>query len=229
MDFTPRGINQTPQPNRQNNSSEEVTVHTSSSSSKGGKFLNAKNDSGKFDRWLRVGAFAFLLALVIIVSALTVLVYRGKTTEAKYINKDQYQAVFLNNGQVVYFGHLKTVNNDFLDLRDIYYLQTGGDTAAQGTANTSTVSLIKLGTGCELHRPLDQMIFNREQVTFWENISKDSTVVNAIEQLNKDREKKPEVCKIDISLSQENANTTPAQTEEEQPAAQNQTPANNRR
>jgi hypothetical protein len=94
--------------------------------------------------------------------------------------KDKYQAVFLNNGQV-YFGHINSISNQTLDLRNIYYLQTSASSTAAATTTTtssSNVSLVKLG--CELHAPYDQMLINDTQVIFWENIQDSSQVVKAI-------------------------------------------------
>ena len=92
------------------------------------------------------------------------------------------QAVFLNTGQV-YFGNIKTLNNKYFVLSNIYYLQTsGGNTAAAANANTS-VSLVKLG--CELHEPYDQMVINRDQVTFWENLQDNGQVATAVSTFKK--------------------------------------------
>ncbi|HET8669104.1 MAG TPA: hypothetical protein VFM05_00340, partial [Candidatus Saccharimonadales bacterium] len=44
----------------------------------------------------------------------------------------------------------------------------------------TSFSLVKLG--CELHGPLDQMVINREQVTFWENLGTEGKVTKAIEE-----------------------------------------------
>src|SRR5690606_33296919 len=68
-----------------------------------------------------------LLVVSVIVAALAVTiamavgVFRGfKTTSL--VKDDQYQAVFLDNGQV-YFGKLSNVNSSYAKLNDIYYLQ----------------------------------------------------------------------------------------------------------
>jgi len=42
------------------------------------------------------------------------------------IDTNKYQAVFFTNGQV-YFGKLSTINDNYLKLTDIYYLQTQSD------------------------------------------------------------------------------------------------------
>ena len=113
------------------------------------------------------------------------------------VQKDHYQAVFLNNGQV-YFGHIKGVNKSTLDLRNIYYLQTNNGGNTQDSNADNNVSLVKLG--CELHAPYDQMIINRDQVIFWENIQDSSQVVKAIDQYSKSNSKQ--------NCSQQSQNST---------------------
>lgn len=105
------------------------------------------------------------------------------------INKDQYQAVFLTNGQV-YFGKLSKPNSNYVNLEDIYYLQIQQSTeqpsserpAVQPSSENqqSQVSLTKLGK--ELHGPEDKMYIARDQVLFWENLKSDSTVSKAIKE-----------------------------------------------
>lgn len=95
------------------------------------------------------------------------------------VKKDQYQALFLTNGQV-YFGKLNNINDKYVELTDIYYLQVQQSVqpAAGKTGEDPQVSLAKLGS--ELHGPEDKMSVNREQVLFWENLSNDSKVVKVI-------------------------------------------------
>jgi hypothetical protein len=98
------------------------------------------------------------------------------------IKKNQYQAVFLTNGQV-YFGKVSNVNSGYVDLADIYYLQVQQSVQPDAKAASSEnpqVSLAKLGS--ELHGPEDQMKISREQILFWENLKDDSKVVEAIKK-----------------------------------------------
>ena len=131
--------------------------------------------------WLRLVCVVLLFSATVLVIALTALMYFGGSKESDAIDKDRHQAVFLTNGQV-YFGDLASVNGKYLDLRNIYYLNVNQQVQPdQKNANQQTqnsISLVKLG--CELHGPLDQMIINREQVTFWENLKDDGQVSKAI-------------------------------------------------
>ncbi len=97
------------------------------------------------------------------------------------IEKDQYQAVFLTDGQI-YFGKLEENNSAYATLSDIYYLQVKqqvqpvqGDNSADPEAK---ITLAKLGN--ELHGPEDKMHINRDQILFWENLKNDGKVVDAI-------------------------------------------------
>lgn len=132
-----------------------------------------------------------VVALVVVVAVVGVGSWclMGKNTsfnENKNINHSGYQAVFLTNGQV-YFGKLADLNNKYVTITDIYYLQvqqnqstTGGNLQnASSSADTNTqVSLAKLGS--ELHGPSDKMYIASDQVLFWENLKSNGKVAQAI-------------------------------------------------
>lgn len=90
------------------------------------------------------------------------------------IASGEYQAVFLDNGQV-YFGKLKTAKQEFYTLTDVFYLQTG----AVGLDQNSNLSLVKLGN--EAHGPEDRMEINKEHILFVEDMKSESKVVKAIQ------------------------------------------------
>jgi hypothetical protein len=91
------------------------------------------------------------------------------------IRTGEYQAVFLDNGQV-YFGKLDRKSEDFYNLTDVYYLQTG----TVGLDQASNLSLSKLGN--EAHGPEDKMEINVEHILFIEDMKEDSKVVGAIKE-----------------------------------------------
>ena len=95
----------------------------------------------------------------------------------------EYQAVFLDNGQV-YFGKITHQKERYLKLEYIYYLQTEKKIPDDAVAeNTNDLSLVKLGN--ELHGPEDYMYINREHVLFIEDLRDDSKVVTAIRNYQK--------------------------------------------
>lgn len=139
------------------------------------KLKGLKNQKGIF-RWIVI----FVIVILIILAGLWVV---SETTSLNIlgISKDsgEWQAVFLDNGQV-YFGKTCRENNETVLLKDIYYLQvTKGLQPAEGATNQSEVSLVKLGN--ELHGPEDEMRINRDHILFIEDLKPEGKVVLAIE------------------------------------------------
>ncbi len=138
-----------------------------------------KSDKGGLPlKWILVA-----VAAVVVIAGGWYLMRAGSV--AGTIDNSKLQAVFFTNGQV-YFGNLKVVNNEYMKLTDIYYLQA--KTASekdnpQQTSAGSDVQLIKLGD--EIHGPEDQMVFNKSQVLFFENLKKDGNVSKTIENYQK--------------------------------------------
>lgn len=167
MDFSNRSVQ--PQP---------ASAGAPAPAAAGGK--KKKSDSGKLSRIVTV---VLVAAVVILIGAViaTVASSSGKS-EDQYVDSTKLQAVFLNTGQV-YFGNVKTLNNKYLVLTNIYYLQTASTGTTGTTSAGSSVSLVKLG--CELHEPYDQMIINRDQITFWENLQNNGQVATAVSTFKK--------------------------------------------
>ena len=160
MDFTNRG----PQP-------QPAGAAPSSTA----KVKRSRNNN----KWARIATFVIGAAVVILLVALVALIsFGGPKSEDKYVDSSRLQAVFLNTGQV-YFGNIKSLNNKYFVLSNIYYLQStnsSSSTAASSSANN--ITLVKLG--CELHEPYDQMVINSDQVTFWENLQDGGQVAKAV-------------------------------------------------
>lgn len=144
-----------------------------------------KKDSSS-SRFLRYASFALLLSICVVLIGLTALIANSTNgnSQAKYVNKDQLQAVFLNGGQV-YFGKISELNSKFLVMNNIYYLRVNQAVQpdAKSTTSNNDVSLVKLG--CELHGPQDQMVINQEQIIFWENLKTDGQVAKAVATFQK--------------------------------------------
>ncbi len=134
--------------------------------------------------WLRVANVVLLFSITILALSLVMLFRSSNPNEAKYIADDKYQAVFLNNGQV-YFGKVTNMNSKYFNLHNVFYLNSQNQSSGSTSTDTSKTSsnnftLVKLG--CELHGPYDQMVINRDQVTFWENLKDDGQVVKTINE-----------------------------------------------
>lgn len=109
------------------------------------------------------------------------------TAETPSAQASDYWAVFLTSNQV-YFGKLSGAEGQYLTLTDVFYLRAQrrlqppeeGDEVATQPQERQEVQLIKLGD--ELHGPVDEIRFNRDNVLFLERLKKDSRVVKGIEQ-----------------------------------------------
>jgi len=131
--------------------------------------------------WLRVVWIVLLFSATVLAVAMVILLYVGGDKEQKLVDKAKFQAVFLASGQV-YFGNVTAVNDKYVDLKNIYYLSVSNQNVQprDDSQEQTSVSLVKLG--CELHGPVDEMVINREQVTFWENLKTDGQVSKAIDK-----------------------------------------------
>lgn len=93
-----------------------------------------------------------------------------------YIDKNKWQAVFLNNGQA-YFGHLKNLKQDYVSLENVYYLKVAQPTQPT-QAGSQQFNLVKVEN--DLHGPEDILYIQKSQISFWENLREDSPVVSSI-------------------------------------------------
>lgn len=177
----------------------------------------------RFELFVVIVGAALLLAAV----ALYVGLSGGTAGESKIVDKNKYQAVFLNGGATsgsvaytTYFGHVTTLNDKYFVLTDVYYLTTD-QTSATGAANPQLTKL-----GCQqLHSPLDKMVINRSQVAFWENLNSDGKVVTAINQFKQQNPKGPN-CTAANSTTQSQSSTGTAGSST-QPAGQTNATTNN--
>ena len=141
--------------------------------------VSRKGSSNENNKWSKVGLVGLVTIAAILLIGVALLAGTGDkaSAEQKFVDSNKLQAVFLSTGQV-YFGNIKTLNSNYFVVSNIYYLQTSSTgTGTAANANTS-VSLVKLG--CELHSPFDQMVINRSQVTFWENLQDTGQVAKAV-------------------------------------------------
>jgi len=142
----------------------------------GSKKTKGKIDGLKLIFVIMLGAVALLLIALVAY----IVVYKTDVSITSKVNKDQYQAVFLNSadGQV-YFGKLKELNRNYYQLSDIYYVRVQTVQPDKNTTQTQqSISLAKLGN--EIHGPVDVMYINKDSVMFWENLKADGQVVKAI-------------------------------------------------
>lgn len=143
----------------------------------------AKEDASK--KKIIVPILVVIAIVILVISGLLLWSKGGKG--AAGIDSSKYQAVFFTNGQV-YFGKLTSLNDNYMKMTDIFYLQTQGQAESDdknnpqetSTDQNSSVQLIKLGN--EVHGPEDEMIISRDQVLFYENLKNDGKVTQIIAQ-----------------------------------------------
>ncbi len=113
-------------------------------------------------------------ALAVMVFAFALVSFQGC---GKLTFETEYQAVFLDNGQV-YFGKLSETNKKFLLLDNVFYVQS------QVNQETKQVNGILIKRGKEWHGP-NLMRINTEHVVLIEPVSPGSKVQQLIAEANK--------------------------------------------
>lgn len=192
MDFTNRSIRQ---PN------EPASAPAPTSTSKASKTSRFKKPS----KPLRILYIVLLFCVTVLVAGVIVsLILSSNKNEDKYVDSSKMQAVFLNNGQV-YFGNIKALNSSYMKLNNIYYLRVNQQVQPNQQASQNDVSLAKLG--CELHGPQDQMIINRDEITFWENLKDDGQVAKAVAEFVK-ANPNGQTCQTNNNSSNSNNNSS---------------------
>ena len=165
-------------------------------------------------RAVRIEWFVFTtLVAVVLLVAIGWLIFSNNSTssgESNQVNTAKYQAVFLNGGATsgsvaytTYFGHVTKLNSNFFILKDVYYLTTANSTDQSQAANPQLTKL-----GCQqLHSPYDEMVINRNQVAFWENLQDSGKVVQAIKQFQQQNPNGPNCTASPSSSTNSTTNT----------------------
>jgi len=159
------------------------------------KFVNkTQKDSPE---WLRILTVILLACVTVVLIGVIFVSMRSGSgdNESQFIDKSKYQAVFLNNGQV-YFGNIESLNNSYVRMTNIFYLTQGSNSSSSSSSSSNgNYSLVKLGCQ-QIHDPLDEMVINRSQVTFWENLNPSGKVVSSIKQFNQQNPNGPDCSQV---------------------------------
>jgi hypothetical protein len=123
---------------------------------------------------------AIALALIVIAMLVGASVLRGGNFSSSVPNKDEYQAVFLANGQA-YFGHLSGIGSSYVSLNDVYTVDQAQASPAPGATPGPQLQLIRRSDN-NLLKPESPMQISSDQIISWENLKDDSEVVKAIKQ-----------------------------------------------
>ncbi len=172
-------------------------------------------------RTVRLELFILLLGIALLLVALSLYFWSSSnaSTEFDKVNKNKYQAVFLNGGATsgsvaytTYFGHILKINDKYVVLRDVFYLTTDQTSQNNQSANPQLTKL-----GCQqLHSPYDEMVINRSQVAFWENLQDSGKVATAIKQWQQQNPNGPN-CNASTNTNTQNQGTTNQSTSNKQP------------
>ena len=112
------------------------------------------------------------LPCLILVLLLVLLSGCGGSDDLRFAT--EYQAVFMDNGQV-FFGRVQRSGSSFLTLRDVFYIQRQAGKDEKEPRN------VLLKRGSEWHGP-DSMHINLEHVVLIEPVAPDSRVFQLIMQ-----------------------------------------------
>jgi hypothetical protein len=171
MDFMNRGA-QTPQ---------QAATHAAPTAPDSLKLAKKSNTSGKSPKLVVVWVVA-LLVLGLVIAAVAVMAMKsGESKEMSLVDKGTWQAVDIavggaNGGDQIYFGKITNITSDYLTLEKVYYIPAN-------QTNSGTITLSQLV--CQLDKPQDRMVVNREQLVYWENLQKDGKVVTTISDYQK--------------------------------------------
>lgn len=117
-----------------------------------------------------------LLIILLAVAALLLLyslrvkyISTGPAADLSDPNASSYYAIFLSGGQI-YFGQIAENNESEIVIANSYRLQSNGQ----------TYTLLK--TTDEAYGSTDKMFINRSQILYYEQLKKDSKVVELINQ-----------------------------------------------
>lgn len=158
---------------------ENVPVHHTDAANKSHPSHHAPKKRFSQPKVLIVSVVTVVVLAIVVAGAL----WAGRAVFASPIKSDQYQAIFLSSGQV-YFGKLDSIGGDYSRLTDVFYIQaTANEVDAQNPEDADAATdlqLIKLGS--EVHGPEDEMLINREQILFVENLKADGKVTSSIRQ-----------------------------------------------
>jgi hypothetical protein len=180
---------------------------------------SGKNDKGTTGiggpQWLRILSAILLVGIVVLLVGIILAVNRTTNdNESKFVNTSDYQAVFLNNGQV-YFGHIDELTSSYVQMSNIYYLTQQNSSSTSTSTSSNNYSLVKLGCQ-QIHDPLDEMVINRDQVTFWENLNSSGKVVSSIKQFIQQNPNGPDCSNVSSQTQASNTSGTQGSTDTNQ-------------
>lgn len=148
-----------------------------------GKPVSSRKKFSGNKTW-RVVFVVLLFSTTILLAAVILLIaYGNKGDETKFVDSNNIQAVDINIAgssptNQLYFGHVTSINNQFMVMQDIYYFPNSSSSSA--TTSTSLQPLV-----CQIDAPINQMVINRSSIVWWENLQNNGQVAKVIAQYEK--------------------------------------------
>lgn len=193
----------------------DVTAPAAANGNSGSGFKHSRAYRWSFLALLVSGTALFIATIFFIVFGTPI------NKEARYVETDKYQAVFVNvngtNGGQVYFGKITDLNSQYIRLSNVFYIQ---NQATQDGQASGSYNLVKLG--CELHGPTDEMLINRGEVFFWENLKNDSQVAQKAAEYYKTNGTGEQKCETNTGSTQQSEGTTQQPATNTTPTTQTQ-------
>jgi len=182
----------------------------------------SSRESWKLSKAYRFSFIALLISTTVLFICLILYMAFGSpiNRESSFVDNTKYQAVFVNvngtNGGQVYFGKVTALTPSYIRLVNVFYIQNQATDSADKTAAAGSYNLVKLG--CELHGPTDEMIINRSEVFFWENLKDDSQVAQKAAEFYKSNPN-GQKCSTTTNSTNQSGGTTQNSTNTTAPAA----------
>lgn len=129
--------------------------------------------SDGFEGWQKALFIIGVLGVVLLIAFLA-----HKQFLASPVKKDTYQLVSLSTGEV-YFGKIQNINDEYVELKQAY------TQAADSKEATQQGGVVLNRLSVSVAKPEDTMFIARDKIVHWENLQKDSKIVQAIENDNK--------------------------------------------
>lgn len=140
-----------------------------------------KEEKKSSKRWILPVVIVIIVALLAVGAWFAWSNTQSKTTA---IDTSKYQAVSISDGQL-YFGKLSVLNDGYMKLTDVYYLQPQANDSTSDSSD-STNSNFKLAKFTDaIYGPEGEIIISKDQILFYENLQPDGKVAQLIDEYNK--------------------------------------------
>lgn len=93
---------------------------------------------------------------------------------------EDFYGVFLDSGEVFFGQIVNDLDDQFVELANVYYIQQVQQAAQTDPNTTEQPSAQLIKRGGEMHEPDGNMIINRDRINYIEKLRSDSEILQAI-------------------------------------------------